>query len=79
MQVIYIPLLFICMLGDCKFYQSINYTYREQDCKDEVKLKTTQAKEQGAATAEGVCVDVDYEKMKEITGDNTQSAKFILP
>ena len=32
-QVIYIPILFVCMNGNCEFMQSNNYFTRESECR----------------------------------------------
>lgn len=32
-QVIYIPILFVCMNGNCEFMQSMKYFTRESECR----------------------------------------------
>lgn len=76
MNIFYFPVLFICLSGDCRFYQSQNYSFDEQECKQEVLERIQKAKEAGATTAEGVCVDVDLEKMKEYKQYRVQPARF---
>jgi len=32
-QIIYIPILFVCMNGNCEFMQSMKYFTRESECR----------------------------------------------
>jgi hypothetical protein len=36
-QVIYIPVLFVCMNGNCEFMQSMKYFTRESECRTAVE------------------------------------------
>ena len=38
-QVIYIPLLFVCMNDNCEFMQSMKYFTRESECRVAVELQ----------------------------------------
>mgnify|MGYP003660853771 CR=1 FL=1 len=38
-QVIYIPVLFVCMAGHCDFMQSANYFIRESECRNSLEIQ----------------------------------------
>lgn len=62
---IYIPLLYICIAMECKFFQSEIYTLDEQKCEQEIAQQKIEITKQGN-TVEVVCVDmyIQLEKNK---------------
>ena len=55
---IYIPLLYICIALECKFFQSEDYTLNEQKCLQEIAQKKIEYTKQGK-TVEAICIDID--------------------
>ena len=61
---IYIPLLYICMAGQCGFFQSENYTLDGKNCEQEIQQKKDQYTQEGTRV-EAICVDVEIKLKKE--------------
>jgi hypothetical protein len=55
---IYIPLLYICIALECKFFQSEIYTLDKQKCEQEIAQQKIEITKQGN-TVEVVCVDME--------------------
>jgi hypothetical protein len=61
-QVIYIPILFVCMNNHCEFMQSMKYFTRESECRSSVEeqkenLRKMAAKGDATITLiEGTCI-----------------------
>jgi hypothetical protein len=55
---IYIPLLYICIAMECKFFQSEIYTLDKQKCEQEIAQQKIEITKQGN-TVEVVCVDME--------------------
>jgi len=55
---IYIPLLYICVAMECKFFQSEIYTLDKQKCEQEIAQQKIEITKQGN-TVEVVCVDME--------------------
>jgi hypothetical protein len=60
---IYIPLLYICIALECKFFQSEIYTLDKQKCEQEIAQQKIEITKQGN-TVEVVCVDMEI-KLEE--------------
>lgn len=60
---IYIPLLYICMAGQCGFFQSENYTTDEQNCEQEIANKKAEYTAQGV-TVQAICIDMKIERKR---------------
>jgi len=60
---IYIPLLYICIAMECKFFQSEIYTLDKQKCEQEIAQQKIEITKQGN-TVEVVCVDMEI-KLEE--------------
>ena len=60
---IYIPLLYICVAMECKFFQSEIYTLDKQKCEQEIAQQKIEITKQGN-TVEVVCVDMEI-KLEE--------------
>jgi len=54
---IYIPLLYICIALECKFFQSEIYTLDKQNCEQEIAQQKIEITKQGN-TVEVICVDM---------------------
>ena len=65
---IYIPLLYICMALECKFFQSEIYTLDEKKCEQEITQQKSELVKQGR-TVEAICVDIEIklERIKDAT------------
>ena len=55
---IYIPLLYICMAGQCGFFQSENYTTDKQNCEQEIAAKKATYSTDGV-TVQAICIDIE--------------------
>jgi hypothetical protein len=62
---IYIPLLYICVAMECKFFQSEIYTLDKQKCEQEIAQQKIEITKQGN-TVEAICVDVDIKLERQI-------------
>ena len=60
---IYIPLLYICIALECKFFQSETYTLDKQKCEQEIAQQKIEITKHGN-TVEVVCVDMEI-KLEE--------------
>jgi len=60
---IYIPLLYVCVAMECKFFQSEIYTLDKQKCEQEIAQQKIEITKQGN-TVEVVCVDMEI-KLEE--------------
>jgi len=54
----YIPLLYICIALECKFFQSEIYTLDKQNCEQEIAQQKIEITKQGN-TVEVICVDME--------------------
>lgn len=61
---IYVPLLYICMAGQCGFFQSENYTTNEQHCEQEIANKKAEYTASGV-TVQAICIDINLERKKD--------------
>ena len=61
---IYIPLLYICIAMECKFFQSEIYTLDKQNCEQEIAQQKIQITKQGN-TVEAICIDMDIKLEKK--------------
>jgi len=61
-QVLFIPVLFVCMNGNCEFMQAVTYFTRESECRSSVdsqkdNLRKMAAKGNASITLiEGTCI-----------------------
>ena len=55
---IYIPLLYICIAMECKFFQSETYTLSKQNCEQEIAQQKIEITKQGN-TVDAICVDME--------------------
>ena len=55
---IYIPLLYICIAMECKFFQSEIYTLDKQKCEQEIAQQKIEIIKLGNAV-EAICIDMD--------------------
>jgi hypothetical protein len=55
---IYIPLLYICIAMECKFFQSEIYTLDKQKCEQEIARQKIEITKQGNTVA-AICVDME--------------------
>ena len=62
---IYIPLLYICIALECKFFQSEIYTLNKQKCEQEIAQQKIEITKQGN-TVEAICIDIDVKFEREI-------------
>jgi hypothetical protein len=62
---IYIPLLYICIALECKFFQSETYTLDEQKCLQEITQQKSEIIKQGK-TVEAICIDIDIKLERKI-------------
>jgi hypothetical protein len=65
---IYIPLLYICIALECKFFQSEIYTLDEKKCEQEIAQQKIEITKQGNRV-EAICVDIEIklERIKDAT------------
>ena len=65
---IYIPLLYICIAMECKFFQSEIYTLDKQKCEQEIAQQKIEITKQGNRV-EAICVDIEIklERIKDAT------------
>ena len=61
---IYIPLLYICIAMECKFFQSEIYTLDKQKCEQEIAQQKIVITKQGN-TVEAICIDMDIQLEKK--------------
>jgi hypothetical protein len=61
---IYVPLLYICMAGQCGFFQSENYTTDEQKCEQEIASKKAEYAS-ADVTVKAICIDIKLERKKD--------------
>ena len=61
---IYVPLLYICMAGQCGFFQSENYTTSEQNCEQEIANKKAEYTTP-SVTVQAICIDIKLERKKD--------------
>jgi len=61
---IYIPLLYICIAMECKFFQSEIYTLDKQKCEQEIAQKKIEIIKLGNRV-EAICIDMDIELEKK--------------
>ena len=63
---IYIPLLYICLVVQCEFFQSESYTLDEKKCEQEIAQQKIELIKQGR-TVEAICVDIEIklERIKD--------------
>ena len=61
---IYIPLLYICIALECKFFQSEIYTLDKQKCEQEIAQQKIEIIKLGN-TVEAICIDVDIKLEKK--------------
>ena len=62
---IYIPLLYICIALECKFFQSEIYTLDKQKCEQEIAQQKIEITKQGN-TVEVICIDMDIKLERKI-------------
>ena len=62
---IYIPLLYICIALECKFFQSEIYTLDKQKCEQEIAQQKIEITKQGN-TVEAICIDMDIKLERKI-------------
>ena len=67
---IYIPLLYICIAMECKFFQSESYTLDETKCEKEITQQKSELIKQGK-TVEAICVDMYIQLEKKQDKYNT--------
>ena len=61
---IYIPLLYICIAMECKFFQSEIYTLDKQKCEQEIAQQKIEIIKLGN-TVEAICIDMDIKLEKK--------------
>lgn len=61
---IYIPLLYICIAMECKFFQSEIYTLDKQKCEQEIAQQKIEITKQGN-TVEAICIDMEINLEKK--------------
>jgi hypothetical protein len=61
---IYIPLLYICIAMECKFFQSEIYTLDKQKCEQEIAQQKIEIINLGN-TVEAICIDMDIQLEKK--------------
>ena len=62
---IYIPLLYICIALECKFFQSEIYTLDKQKCEQEIAQQKIEITKQGN-TVEAICIDMEIKLERKI-------------
>jgi hypothetical protein len=71
---IYIPLLYICIAMECKFFQSEIYTLDKQKCEQEIAQQKIEIIKQGN-TVEAICIDMDIKFERK----NNEPDRKLLP
>jgi G:T/U-mismatch repair DNA glycosylase len=61
---IYIPLLYICIALECKFFQSEIYTLDKQKCEQEIAQQKIEIIKLGNKV-EAICIDMDIKLEKK--------------
>ena len=61
---IYIPLLYICIALECKFFQSEIYTLDKQKCEQEIAQQKIEIIRLGNRV-EAICIDMDIKLDKK--------------
>ena len=61
---IYIPLLYICIAMECKFFQSEIYTLDKQKCEQEIAQQKIEIIKFGNKV-EAICIDMDIQLEKK--------------
>ena len=61
---IYIPLLYICIAMECKFFQSEIYTLDKQKCEQEIAQQKIEIINLGN-TVEAICIDMEIKLEKK--------------
>ena len=61
---IYIPLLYICIAMECKFFQSEIYTLDKQKCEQEIAQQKIEIIKLGNRV-EAICIDMDIKLDKK--------------
>ena len=61
---IYIPLLYICIAMECKFFQSEIYTLDKQKCEQEIAQQKIEIIKLGNKV-EAICIDMDIKLEKK--------------
>lgn len=61
---IYIPLLYICIAMECKFFQSEIYTLDKQKCEQEIAQQKIEITKQGNRV-EAICIDMNIKLDKK--------------
>ena len=61
---IYIPLLYICIAMECKFFQSEIYTLDKQKCEQEIAQQKIEIIKLGN-TVEAICIDMEIKLEKK--------------
>jgi len=67
---IYIPLLYICIAMECKFFQSETYTLSKQNCEQEIAQQKAEIAKHGN-TVEAICIDMEVKIEKYNTINQT--------
>ena len=71
---IYIPLLYICMAGQCGFFQSENYTTDQDNCEQEIaNRKAEYTSDQ--VTVKAICIDIDITTERKKDEQRTTSPR----
>ena len=70
---IYVPLLYICVAGQCGFFQSENYTTDEQHCEREIAAKKAEYTAD-SVTVQAICVDIKLDRKKDEPDSKLHSA-----
>jgi hypothetical protein len=71
---IYIPLLYICIALECKFFQSEIYTLDKQNCEQEIAQQKIEITKQGNKV-EAICIDMDIKLERK----NNEPDRKLLP
>ena len=67
---IYIPLLYICIALECRFFQSEVYTLDKQKCEQEIAQQKAEIAKHGN-TVEAICIDMEVKIEKYNTINQT--------
>jgi hypothetical protein len=68
---IYIPLLYICIALECKFFQSEIYTLDEQKCLQEITQQKSELVKQNK-TVEAICIDINIKLERKNDATDSQ-------
>jgi len=68
---IYIPLLYICIALECKFFQSEIYTLDEQKCLQEITQQKIELVKQNK-TVEAICIDINIKLERKNDATDSQ-------